>query len=157
MRQITRDDLAALSAAATASPRRRANLNIHEHLDDPVQRLAIAMEPDTLVLPHRHPHTWELLFPLQGRFVVLSFDDAGRVTERRTLGEQTALIETPPGQWHAVLSLDARGVIFEVKRGAYTPLTGADVRDWRQQDTPSQTRELLDWYARARTGDRFED
>ncbi|SDI69700.1 WbuC family cupin fold metalloprotein [Propionivibrio dicarboxylicus] len=157
MRQISRDDLAALSAAATASPRRRANLNIHEHLDDPVQRLAIAMEPDTLVLPHRHPHTWELLFPLKGRFIVLYFDDAGHVTHRQILGEESALIETPPGQWHAVLSQDTGGVIFEVKHGPYTPLASYDIHDWRQEDTPLQTRALLDWYARAQIGDRFPD
>ncbi|HBW4050711.1 TPA: cupin fold metalloprotein, WbuC family, partial [Klebsiella pneumoniae] len=27
--------------------------------------------------PHRHPHTFELLLPLRGRFVVLNFDDRG--------------------------------------------------------------------------------
>ncbi|MEY7168409.1 WbuC family cupin fold metalloprotein, partial [Enterobacter hormaechei] len=38
------------------------------------------MEPGTYVRPHRHPHTFELLLPLRGRFVVLNFDDRGTVT-----------------------------------------------------------------------------
>ena len=40
-----------------------------------MQRLAIAMETDTLVFPHRHPQTFELLYPLRGRFLVLHFNE----------------------------------------------------------------------------------
>lgn len=152
MRQITPLDLDVLSTTAAASPRQRANLNIHEHLEDPVQRLAIAMEPDTLVLPHRHPHTWEVLFPLRGQFVVLLLDDTGAVTQRRRLGTDTQLIEIPAGQWHAVLSKNSGGVIFEVKRGPYTPLAEADVLG-----TTIDPRKLLDWYDCAQPGDRFTD
>ncbi|WP_135715805.1 Qnr family pentapeptide repeat protein, partial [Klebsiella pneumoniae] len=43
--------------------------------------------PGTYVRPHRHPHTFELLLPLRGRFVVLNFDDRGTVTHRAILGE----------------------------------------------------------------------
>ena len=57
------------SQQAQQSPRQRANCNLHPQLDDPIQRLAIAMEPGTYVRPHRHPHTWELLYPLRGRFL----------------------------------------------------------------------------------------
>ena len=78
MKQITPAMLATLGQQAQASPRRRANLNLHPQLDDPIQRLAIAMEPDTYVRPHRHPHTWEMLHPLAGRFVVLEFDESAR-------------------------------------------------------------------------------
>ncbi|OXK65154.1 hypothetical protein CD802_26780, partial [Escherichia coli] len=40
------------------------------------------LPPGTYVRPHRHPHTFELLLPLRGRFVVLNFDDRGTVTHR---------------------------------------------------------------------------
>ncbi len=112
MKQISQSDIDQLAAQAAASPRQRANLNLHPELADPIQRLAIAMEPATYVRPHRHPHTWELLYPLRGRFVVLHFDDAGVVIDRAVLGDGTATLETPAGTWHAVLSLDAGGVIF---------------------------------------------
>ncbi|MGK3408768.1 WbuC family cupin fold metalloprotein, partial [Escherichia coli] len=48
---------------------------------DPLKAL-----PGTYVRPHRHPHTFELLLPLRGRFVVLNFDDRGTVTHRAILG-----------------------------------------------------------------------
>lgn len=150
MKQISRQALDALSQQAAQSPRRRANRNLHEMLDDPVQRLAIAMEPDTYVRPHRHPQTWELLYPLRGRFVVLHFDQGGRVMARAVLGEDCATLETPAGLWHAVLSLDPGGVIFEVKRGPYAPVAPADYSWW----SPAEgTPEMLAWYARAQPGD----
>ena len=93
------------------------------------------MEPDTLVLPHRHPHTFELLLPLRGRFVVLIFDEAGKVTERTVLGEVCSAVELPANIWHAVLSLDTGGMIFEVKHAA-------PICQWRSRTRPPGSREL---------------
>lgn len=152
MKQITQQDLDTLAASAMQSPRRRANLNVHETLDDPIQRLAIAMEPDTEVQPHRHRHTWELLTPLRGRFIVLHFDDNGTVTRRTVLGEDSQVVETPAGVWHAVLSLDVGGIIFEVKHGPYRPIAAEDFAPWREKGSAER---LLAWYAKAPVGDRF--
>lgn len=152
MKQITDSMLAALSQQASLSPRLRANQNLHQQLDDPIQRLAIAMQPGTVVLPHRHANTWELLLPLRGRFVVLIFDDAGTVTERTVLGEGCNVLEFPAHTWHAVLSLDAGGVIFEVKHGPYQPVCEADYAAWGKAVDASQ---LNAWYATARVGDKL--
>src|SRR5512137_947850 len=102
MKRIALSTLADLARQAQSSPRRRANLNLHSGLEDPIQRLAIAMEPDTYVRPHRHPHTWELLYPLAGRFAVLHFDAAGVLVASTRLGDDSCLVETPAGAWHAV-------------------------------------------------------
>ena len=153
MKLITQQTLNQLAAQAQASARRRANHNLHEQLSDPIQRLAIAMEPDTYVRPHRHPHTWELLYPLSGRFVVLHFDEAGCVVKRTVLGAESAVIETAAGVWHAVLSLDPGGVIFEVKHGPYMPIAPEDYAPWSSAEgTPAATT-LNQWYAQARPGD----
>lgn len=147
--------LESLSQQAQTSPRRRANHNLHIRLDDPIQRLAIAMAPDTYVRPHRHPHTWELLYPLAGRFVVLHFDEAGVLTERALLGEDTSLLETAAGGWHAVRSLDANGVIFEVKHGPYQPIAEADYAPWSPAAETADAARLNDWYIDARIGERW--
>ena len=49
MNILSFDGLASLSAAAEQSPRKRMNHNLHCELSDPVQRLAIAMEPFVLM------------------------------------------------------------------------------------------------------------
>ncbi|HKB60479.1 MAG TPA: WbuC family cupin fold metalloprotein [Gallionellaceae bacterium] len=154
MKQLTNAVLDDLVRQARHSPRRRANSNLHQALSEPVQRLAIAMEPDTFVRPHRHPGTWELLSALRGRFVVLLFDAEGTVTGRTVLGEECKVLEFPANTWHAVLSLDAGGVIFEVKQGAYAPLTEADYAPWCDSG-PGQEARLNAWYAQARVGDRL--
>lgn len=151
MKQITPALLDQLGQQAQQSPRRRANHNLHPELADPIQRLAIAMEPDTYVRPHRHPHTWELLTPLRGRFLVLYFDDSGIVTARTILGEDCAMLENPAGQWHAVLSLDSGGVIFEVKHGPYQAIGKEDYLPGSPGDGPAAAK-LLDWYANAQIG-----
>jgi len=154
MKQLNKILLDDLVKQAQASPRRRANFNLHSDLSDPVQRLAIAMEPDTVVQVHRHPQTFELLYPLRGRFVVLHFDEAGVVTGRTVLGEDCQVQENPAGQWHAVLSLDEGGVIFEVKHGPYQAVGAPDTAPWQPTDDVGSAA-LLKWYAGAQVGQRW--
>ena len=158
MKQLTNNILDALSQQAQQSPRRRANYNLHTDLSDPIQRLAIAMEPNTFVRPHRHPHTWEMLYPLRGRFIVLHFDELGTVTDRTILGEDCSVLENPAGTWHAVLSMDPGGIIFEVKHGPYAPVSEDDYAPWSQpvegngEETTAKTNA---WYGRACIGDNI--
>ncbi len=51
----------ALLDAAAQSPRRRAFKNLHQDFADAVQRVVIAIQPDSYVPPHRHveAHQWE--------------------------------------------------------------------------------------------------
>lgn len=155
MKQITSADLKALATQAQQSPRLRANRNLHVELTDPIQRLAIAMEPGTYVRAQRHPHTWELLSALSGRFVVLNFDEEGTVIERTVLGEDCKVLEIPAGRWHAVLSLDVGGVIFEVKRGPYMPVAEEDFTAWSEAEGGPRAASLMQWYATAQIGQRF--
>lgn len=152
MKQITLQDLQQQSEAAATSPRLRAHRNFHPELSDPVQRLAIAMEPGTYVRPHRHPHTFELLLPLRGRFLVLNFNDEGIVTRRVVLGETCMALEMEAGTWHAVLSLDPGGVIFEVKHGGYQPVAGHDFAGWAPAEGEAGTAELMAWYKQVQPG-----
>ncbi|WP_299997253.1 WbuC family cupin fold metalloprotein [uncultured Cedecea sp.] len=153
MKQITISDMQQQSAAAASAPRLRAHRNFHPELSDPVQRLAIAMEPGTYIRPHRHPHTFELLLPLRGRFLVLNFDDQGTVTQRVVLGEDCMALEMEAGTWHAVLSLDNGGVIFEVKHGGYQPVAEQDSAAWAPAEGEEGTTKLMEWYAQAQVGD----
>lgn len=152
MKQLTTTMLDTLAAQARQSPRLRTHHNFHEEMSDPVHRLAIAMEPGTLIVPHRHLHSWEMLLPLRGHFVVLLFDDAGVVTDRIELGEGCHVVEFPARTWHAIWARDEGGVLFELKLGPYTPLGAEDVALWSKGLDAAA---LNGWYAVARVGDRF--
>jgi cupin fold WbuC family metalloprotein len=98
------------------------------------------MEPGTYVRPHRHPHTFELLLPLRGRFVVLNFDDQGVVTRRVVLGEACMALEMEAGTWHAVLSLDHGGVILKLNTVA--------INRWLMRISPPGPRRRRSRYSR---------
>ncbi|UGA40554.1 WbuC family cupin fold metalloprotein [Chromobacterium haemolyticum] len=142
MQTLNQQDLAALSAKAACAPRLRANQNFHAQLEDPIQRLAIAMEPDTYVRPHRHDHSWEMLMiALSGAFEVIVFDEAGVVQGRHRLGEDGARVfEMPANTWHSVVSLLPGSVVFEVKHGPYLPLQDQNLAAWSPAEAPSAYR-----------------
>ena len=156
MKRIDQTLLTTLSTQAAASPRKRAHHNLHPQLDDPVQRRCIAMEPGTYVRPHRHmqPETWEILLILSGAVALLIFDDSGKVLERIELaagGEVTA-VEIPANTWHAVASLKAGTVVFEVKQGPYSPISEVNYAPWSPAEG-AQAEVLEGWYHRAQVGD----
>ncbi|GAB3627110.1 protein WbuC [Pandoraea terrae] len=156
MKTLTYAQLDALTQQAETSPRLRMNQNLHEALDEPIQRLAIAMEPATYIRPHWHRHTWELLSTLRGRFVVLTFDADGVVSQRAVLGEDAPVLESPQNVHHMVVSLDPGAVIFEVKHGPYRPFVEADYADWSPAADTPEAAALMAWALTAQVGDRWQ-
>ncbi len=157
MKRLTADILAALRAEATASPRRRKNLNLHASPDDPIQRLCNAFEPGTYVRPHRDgAGVWELFLVLGGRAAVLIFDNAGRVTERTELqaGGEVQAVELPSGVWHSLVALAPNTVLFEVKPGPYRPTRENDFAAWAPPEGATASAAFVEWMAHAAVGAR---
>lgn len=117
--------LAELLGKAAAALRRRTNYNLHDSTEEPTNRLLNAMQPDTVIAPHRHPGKWELFSLLSGRIGVYLYDDAGRITETVTLGDGVRVVEIPPNVWHNFVALEP-SVALEVKPGPYAPLAPED-------------------------------
>ncbi|MBZ5587848.1 MAG: WbuC family cupin fold metalloprotein [Acidobacteriia bacterium] len=146
-------DAAALKqtlADASASPRRRANLNVHKTLEDPIQRMLNVFQPGTYVRPHRHePHRFELFLILEGRAGLLTFDDGGAVLETAVLKPGAAwAVELPGFIWHTVVSLANDTALFEVKPGPYAPLTDRDFAPWAPSENGPEATALLEVWRR---------
>jgi len=158
MNTLNQQDLETLSQKAQASPRKRSHHNIHQSLEEKVQRLAIAMEPDTYVRPHRHPHTWEIYIPLSGSFKVILFDDQARVTMCFKLGgsDGVKVYELPQNTWHSVVSLENGSVIFEVKEGPYIQPDAADVASWSPNENENGVAGLQQFLRNAQPGQRYQ-
>jgi len=148
-----------LVSKAKTSVRLRANYNAHASLDDPVQRLFIAIEPGSYVQPHRHPEQekWEFFMLLRGHLVVLLFDDQGQVIRREELspGGSVYGFEIPPNCWHCVVALASGSVFFEVKRGPYTPLSDKDFAGWAPREGDPGCGGFVEWAVSAQPGDVF--
>lgn len=146
--------LEALSEQARGSPRLRAHRNLHPSLDDPVNRLAIAIEPGSYVRPHCHPQRFELLIAVRGAVEVLAFDDDGTLLARQLLAAAaTPVIEMPPNTWHTLRSLATGSVFFEVKQGLFEP-AGARFAPWAPLEQADGVGRWLAWFGTASIGER---
>ena len=156
MKQIGEPLLDELTAKAAASPRKRAHHNLHPVLEDPVQRLCVAIEPDTYIRPHRHadPSTWELFILLRGSAVFLVFDDDGRILERAVLDVRGPLraIELPPAAWHTIVSLETGTIFLEVKQGPYSAPGNRHSASWAAAEGEPEAARFAEWFRTAGAG-----
>lgn len=151
--------LTQLKHDAQCSPRQRANLNLHTSYSDLVQRLFIAMLPDSYVRPHRHiqAHKWEFFMVVEGSIELLFFDDYATLTQRITLqagGECTA-IEIPPNTWHATVC-HAPVVFMEVKQGPYEVTGDKGFAPWAPAEGEAEVANFLAQLKNAKVGTCFE-
>ena len=132
---LTPADLAALCQAASASPRARMHRNLHAADAEPCQRLVNAMRSDSYIRPHRHADyvTNECLLALQGRFLLIEFDDTGGIVAALHMGGDDAdvvVAELSPAHWHTVVALQDDCVLFETKSGPYDAAAAKTFAPW---------------------------
>lgn len=158
-KQIGEEELTELMHRASESQRRRANLNLHPHPADPIQRFLNAVEPDSYICPHCHqePPKWELLLLVRGRGRVLIFAESGEVLEVLELqaGGPNLLVEVPERAWHTLISLEPGTIFFEMKPGPYAPFSDKDFASWAPREGDPAVGEFLFWLHRAKAGDIY--
>ncbi len=155
MKLITTEMLNDLSRRAAAGPRQRMHHNIHESLDDPIQRLFVAVRFESYFRPHRHREKWECALVVRGLFDVLVFDDAGCVTERVTIGPEAKVtaFEIPAGLWHSWVPMRDDSVFFEIKQGPFHPLGAGDFADWSPEEGSADSARFLAGMRKAKIGE----
>jgi cupin fold WbuC family metalloprotein len=155
MKLITSELIDGLIARAGTNARQRTNHNVHEALSDPVQRLFVASRLDSYFRPHRHPEKWEFALVIRGLFDVMVFDDAGRVTERVSIGPDVDVIgfELPNNRWHSWVPIVDESVFFEVKQGPYDALTIAEFAAWSPEEGSQRVEEFVARLRKAKAGD----
>lgn len=148
--------LTSLAAKAAGCTRRRANWNLHPTLDDSVQRLCNAIEPDSYVQPHRHLEAakWEFFLALRGAAVIVTFDEAARLSKRVIIAPTGPCyaVEIPAGEWHSVASLEGGTVLFELKPGPYSPLEDKDFAPWAPAQGIAACSIFLEWFKSGAVG-----
>jgi len=143
-----------LTAKAAASPRGRANYNIHSSAADPVQRFFIVANRQSYFRPHRHLSKSELALVIRGQFDVVTFDDRGIVTARYVVGvdAQGFGFETPRATWHTLIARTDGAAFLEVKEGPYDPASAAEFASWAPAEGDASVPEFLQWLRTAQPG-----
>lgn len=138
----------ALVEQAAANPRQRQHHNFHQ-MEEPCHRMAIGLQPDTYIPPHRHlsADKAEALLVLKGRLGLLIFNDAGEVLDKRVLqaaGECVG-VDLPPGVFHALVVLEADSILFECKAGPYKPVGEGEQASWAPREGEPGVAEYQAW------------
>jgi cupin fold WbuC family metalloprotein len=157
MKLIEQQLLDGLATKASQSPRGRAHHNVHAGNEDPVQRFFVAVERHSYFRPHRHSTRAELAVVMRGGFDVLTFDDAGIVQGRWSVGDgqPNLAYETPLQTWHTLFAHRDGSVFLEVKEGPYDPATAVEFASWAPAEGDAAVPAYQAWLRGAQPGDRY--
>ena len=137
-----------LAEQAAASPRQRQHHNFHQ-MEEPCHRMAVGLQPDTYIPPHRHlaADKAEALLVLKGRLGLLIFNDSGEVLDKRVLEAGGACIgvDLPPGVFHALVVLEADSILFECKAGPYKPVDEGEQASWAPREGEPDVADYQAW------------
>jgi len=137
-----------LAAQAATSPRQSQHHNFHA-MEDGCHRMLVGMQPDTYLAPHRHlaADKAETLLLLQGRLGLLLFDEQGGLSATRVLqaGGECQGVDLLPGQFHALVVLEADTLLFECKAGPYRPLQEEEWAPWAPREGEPGVAAYLQW------------
>lgn len=138
MIKITNKFIKTMSNKAKTSNRKRCNYIFHNSSDDYIQRFLNAAEPDTYVHPHKHenPNKIEIFIILQGRVLIVEFDDSGRIIDHIILDSEKGEkgVEIPPETWHSFIVLKEGSVLYEIKEGPYVKETDKIFAKWAPKE-----------------------
>jgi cupin fold WbuC family metalloprotein len=156
MKVITAETISDLLGRASATARRRTNLNLHAP-EEPINRFLNAGLAGTYVRPHRHrPDRWELVNVLRGRLDLLTFASDGKLELRLPLDpEGASIVEIPGGDWHTLIFHPPGAVVLEIKPGPYEPQLDKEFADWAPAEDDPAAPSFLAWLAGAAIGEAW--
>jgi len=147
MKKIDQDLLDQISEKAKQSGRLRMNYNFHESMDDSIQRMLNALEPDTYLPPHRHlnPDKDEIFIVLRGQVLLLEFNDDGDIISHMIIDPEQGTFgaEVAAGVWHTLITLKPDTVIYEVKQGPFTPISPENIAPWVPKSSSTESKKWM--------------
>ena len=145
--------LDALTQESIQSNRQRQHKNIHQHYNEPSQRLFNAIGVNSYIRPHRHSidPKEECLIAVRGRMALLVFDDIGNLQQIIRFGAQAneaqkaigVGVNLPAGIWHTVIAEVPGSILFEVKSGPFNPEQAKEYAPWAPEEDAPEAAEYL--------------
>ena len=146
MLKVTNNLIKKLSKQALVSPRKRINYNFHSQMNDPLQRLLNAIEPESYVQPHKHenPDKREIFFILHGSALVVEFGDTGNILDHIVLNiaKGNFAVEIPEKTWHTIIALEKNTVAYEFKDGPYSPINDKNFATWSPKEGATESKQF---------------
>lgn len=118
--KITNETLNAFDALATSTDDGKYRFCLHETTETSVQELINVWPPYTYFQPHKHPFFAETKVLLEGRVLVLLFDESGSVTEHIIMDTETEvrILRLAPDVIHTNIAL-SKVIFLETTPGPF--------------------------------------
>ena len=119
---IDNDLIARLILKSRSSPRRRHNICLNTEKSDLIQRMAMALQPDSYIQAHKHenPDKRELFTIYQEELVIITYKENGDLLSKYHLTPKTLrTIELRPRIYHSLIAIKPDTVVFEMKDGPW--------------------------------------
>ena len=147
-RFIDQSLFAEMTVQASANPRQRQHHNFHD-MAEACHRMLVGMQTDTYLAPHRHlaADKAETLLVLQGSIGLLLFDEQGELTKTRVMQAAGTCqgVDLSPGQFHALVVLEADTLLFECKAGPYRALLEEEWAPWAPREGEPEADAYRQW------------
>lgn len=121
--EILPERLSEIKQAAQKAPLRRARICLHHDNTDKVHEMIIAFCNDSYVRPHKHIDKSESFHVIEGKLLVVFFDEKGKVTRRIKMGPYgsglTFVYRLSSSLWHMVIPLSEFVIIHESTAGPF--------------------------------------
>ncbi|PCI42189.1 MAG: cupin [Rhodospirillaceae bacterium] len=122
-------DLAQIKNMALSSARGRARLCAHHNGGDPLHEMLIALVKDNYIRPHKHPGKTESFHMIEGRLMIVIFNDDGKVLQCVHLSaptcpspdEQAFYYRLAIPMYHTVIPMTEVAVFHETTNGPFRP------------------------------------
>ena len=91
------------------------------------------MLSDTYMQPHLHPgkEKTEKMYLVLGSFMLLFFDDFGKIIKKQTIEfNSQQYVEVPPYIWHTYIMLSEKVIVYETMDGIYNKKTWKKMASW---------------------------
>jgi len=135
---INYETIQKLKKKASISPCYKSRVCLHESLNDSLQDMLICLNRKSYVRPHKHRNKEESLQIIEGRFLLVLFDDRGAVIGKKIFGpcikKNSILCRIREGVWHTVIPISSFVVIHEVTTGMENGLMDRVYAPWSPEN-----------------------
>lgn len=145
--EIDNEKINALKHEADVAPLKRARYCLHRSTNDSVQEMVIAFRRGSYVRPHRHRQKSESFHLMEGRLVVLFFNDEGEFIHQIKMEHPGGVLvfRNETSLWHTVILLTEFAVVHEIATGPFVK-EESEFAPW--SPSPEQGAHVVEFMAR---------
>lgn len=120
--KIDNKKIQSLKKEAFNNPSKKVRLCLHKNVMDPLHEMIIVQKKEVYVRPHKHKFKTESFHVIEGSFIVVIFDNEGKVVSKIIMGNKRGnnlLCRLGENIWHMIIPISDFVIFHEITNGPY--------------------------------------